>query len=121
MKAEKWIIQKVKVMENEVAKIDFRLPAAVEACTGIAFTITDIEGAFNQLYPFGELSLSFNYNASHPLHFHTEFQENGYRMDCILIRLEEPLVGGSRITGYYRNLINPHLLRIYLQCIAEIN
>lgn len=120
MKAEKWVIQRVRVKENEVAKIDFKMPTIVNTCTGIAFTVTDIEGAFSQILPFGEISLSFNNKASHPLHFQTEHQENGYRMDCLLIKMEEPLIGGSRVTGFYRNYLNPHLLRIYLQCIAEI-
>lgn len=121
MNAEKWVIQRVSVKENEVAKIDFKIPANVTTCTGVAFTVTHIEGEFSQVVPFGDVSLLFNNKASHPLNFQTEHQENGYRMDALLIRLEEPLAGGSRVTGLYRNLVNnPHLLRIYLQCIINI-
>ena len=121
MNAEKLVIQSVRVKDNEVAKIDFKLPFTVKICTGIAFTVTDIDGDFSQLIPFGDISLSFNNKASHPLHFYTEYQENGYRMDCLLMKLEEPIIGGYRVMGIYRSYLNPHLLRIYLQCIAEID
>jgi hypothetical protein len=119
MRTEKWVIQRVRVNAGEVAGIDFRLPANVSTCTGIAFTVTDIDGDFSQLLPMGEVHLSFNNKATCPLNYYTEHQDTGYRMVSILLRLEEPLLGGSRVTGYYRCLTNPHLLRIYLQCIAK--
>ncbi|HEY4789105.1 MAG TPA: hypothetical protein VIH57_23815 [Bacteroidales bacterium] len=117
---EKWVIIPVIAESNAVAKIDFKMPVNMKHCTGVAFSITDVRGAFNPSEYMGEISLQFNNRKSHPLNFQTEYKTSRYRMDHILIKLEEPLNGGSRVSGYYRNYIDvAQSLNIYLQCIAE--
>lgn len=118
---EKWVIIPMYVDADAISKIDYRIPGNVRHCTGIAFTISEINGAVNSGDFMGEISLSFNNRKSHPLNFLTEYKTSSFRMDQILLKLEEPLIGGSHITGYYRNLQQiPHKLRIYLQCIMDV-
>ena len=117
---EKWVIIRVEVNPLAVTKIDFKMPGGVKHCTGVAFTIPEIGGAFNPSDFLGEVSLLFNNRKSHPLNFMTEFRTSSYRMDQILTRLEEPIENCSRISGYYRNFLDaPHRINIYLQCIID--
>lgn len=118
---EKWVIIPVNVDAGAISKIDYRIPGNVRHCTGIAFTVSEINGAVNSGDFMGEISLSFNNRKSHPLNFLTEYKTSSFRMDQILLKLEEPLIGGSHVTGYYRNLQQmSHKLRIYLQCIMDV-
>jgi hypothetical protein len=117
---EKWVIVPVVVNAGAIAKIDYRIPGNVRHCTGIAFTVSEANGA-NPGDFMGEISLSFNNRKSHPLNFLTEYKTSSFRMDQMLLKLEEPLIGGSHVTGYYRNLQQiPHKLSIYLQCIMDV-
>jgi len=117
---EKWVIIGVVVDPLAIAKIDYKMPGGVKHCTGIAFTIPEIGGAFNPSDFLGEVSLSFNNRKSHPLNLLTEFKTSNYRMDQILTRLEEPIENCSRVSGYYRNFLDaPQRMNIYLQCLTE--
>lgn len=116
---EKWVIIPVIVESLAIAKIDYRIPGNVRHCTGIVFTVSEVNGA-NPGDFMGEVSLSFNNRKSHPLNFLTEYKTSSFRMDQMLLKLEEPLIGGSHVSGYYRNLQQlPHKLNIYLQCIMD--
>ena len=116
---EKWVIIPVLVDASAIAKIDYRIPGNVRHCTGIAFTVSGANGA-NPGDFMGEISLSFNNRKSHPLNFLTEYKTSSFRLDQMLLRLEEPLIGGSHVSGYYRNLQQlSHKLNIYLQCIMD--
>lgn len=118
IKYEKWAIIPVTATSKAVTKIDAKLPANVNHCTGIAFTLCDIQGSFSPDY-LGEISLSFNNRKSHPLNFQVECKTNRFRMDELILKLEEPVKGGSHVTGFYRNYMsNPYQLKIYIQCIA---
>jgi hypothetical protein len=115
---EKWVIIPVKATSKAVTWIDTKLPAHVKHCTGIAFTLCDIQGSFNPAY-LGEISLSFDNRRSHPLNFPVECKTNRFRMDELILKLEEPVRSGSRVCGFYRNaLSNPYVLNMYIQCIA---
>lgn len=118
IKYEKWAIVPVSATSKAITQIDAKLPANVVHCTGVAFTICDVQGCF---YPdfMGEISLSFNNRKSHPLNFPVECKTNRFRMDELILKLEEPVRGASRVSGYYRNLTcNPYTLKVYIQCIA---
>lgn len=118
VKYEKWAIIPVTAVVKAVTKIEAKLPANVKHCTGIAFTICDIQGSFNP-DNLGEISLAFNNRKSHPLNFPVECRTSRFRIDEIILKLEEPVMGNSRVSGYYRNITNtPYLLKIYIQCIA---
>lgn len=118
---EKWVIIPVYVDADAISKIDYRVPGNVRHCTGIAFTVSEINGAVNSGDFMGEISLLFNNRKSHPLNFLTEFKTSSFRMDQILLKLEEPLISGSHVSGYYRNLQQvSHKLNIYLQCIMDV-
>ena len=118
IKYEKWAIIPVTATCKAVTKIDAKLPANAVHCTGVAFTICDIQGTFNPDY-MGEISLSFNNRKSHPLNFPVECKTNRFRMDELILKLEEPVRGGSHVTGYFRNLLsNTYQLKVYIQCIA---
>jgi len=118
IKYEKWAIIPVTVNSRAVTKIDAKMPANVMHCTGIAFTVCDVQGCFNPDF-MGEISLSFNNRKSHPLNFPVECKTNHFRMDELILKLEEPVQGSSRVSGYFRNLLNnPYALKIYIQCIA---
>ena len=117
---EKWVIVPVYADSLAIAKIDYRMPGNVRHCTGIAFSVTEVYGAFNPSEFMGEISLSFNNRKSHPLNFLTEYKTYAFRMDQVLLKLEEPLIGGSHITGYYRNFLElAQKLNIYLQCVMD--
>lgn len=118
IKYEKWAIIPVTANSRAVTKIDAKLPANVTHCTGIAFTVCDVQGCFNPDF-MGEISLSFNNRKSHPLNFPVECKTSRFRMDELILKLEEPVRGGSRVSGYFSNLLNsPYTLKIYIQCIA---
>ena len=117
---EKWVIISLMVYPYATVKIDFKVPGNVQHCTGVAFSVYDVQGSFSPGNYMGEISLSFNNRKSHALNYVTEYRTAGFRMDRIISKLEEPMEGGSRIFGYYRNLIGlPHRLNIYLQCIIK--
>ena len=118
---EKWVIIPVHIDAGAIAKIDYRIPGNVRHCAGIAFTVSEVNGALNPGDFMGEISLSFNNRKSHPLNFLTEYKTSSFRMDQMLLMLEEPLTGGSHVSGFYRNLQQmPHKLKIYLQCIMDV-
>ena len=117
---EKWVIIPVIAYGLATQKIDFKVPGNVQHCTGIAFSVYDVQGNFKPGDYMGEISLSFNNRKSHALNYITQYRTAGFRMDRIIIKLEEPMEGGSRIFGYYRNLISSQQkLKIYLQCIIN--
>lgn len=120
IKYEKWAIIPVAAAPKAVTRIDAKLPANVVHCTGVAFTVSDVWGCFNPDF-MGEISLSFNNRKSHPLNFPVEFKTNRFRMDELILKLEEPVKGGSHVSGYFRNLLGiPYQLKVYIQCIALI-
>jgi len=117
---EKWVIIPIQADSRVTVKIDFRVPGNVRHCTGVAFSVYGVNGAFNPGDCMGEISLSFNNRKSHPLNYVTDYKTSGFRMDRMVIKLEEPMEGGSRIFGYYRSLIDlSQRLNIYLQCIID--
>lgn len=117
---EKWVIVPVIAESLAIAKIDYRIPGNVRHCTGVALSVSEVYGAFNPSEFLGEISLLFNNRKSHPLNFLTEYKTYAFRMDQVLIKLEEPLIGGSHISGYYRNFLSMgQKLNIYLQCIMD--
>ena len=64
----------------------------------------------------------FNNKRSHPLNFEVEQKDKHFRMDLILLQLEEPIVSATRVAGFYRNMTNvEHTMNIYLQYIAISN
>jgi hypothetical protein len=118
---EKWVIIPVVAAPKAVTRIDHRIPANVIHCTGVAFSVIEAQGAFNP-NNMGEVSLLFNNRKSHPLNFHVECRLRKFRLDEIILKLDEPINGGSHVSGYYRNpLCIPHTVNIYLQCIAQTN
>jgi len=120
VKYEKWAIIPVVAAPKAVTRIDAKLPANVVHCTGVAFTVCDVQGCFNPDF-MGEISLSFNNRKSHPLNFPVEFKTNRFRMDELILKLEEPIKGGSHVSGYFRNLLGiTYQLKVYIQCIALI-
>ena len=118
VKYEKWAIIPVTATSKAITKIDAKLPANAKHCTGIAFTICDVQGGFNPDF-MGEISLSFNNRKSHPLNFQVECRTSRFRMDELILKLEEPVAGASHVMGFYKNYLNnPYTLKIYIQCIA---
>jgi len=118
---EKWIVIPVWVASGGVSRIDWKAPANVKRCTGVAFTISNVQGDCSQTR-MGEVALLFNNKMSHPLNFEVERKDKHFRLDTILLKLEEPIVSASRVSGFYRNLTNvEHTMNIYLQDIAETN
>jgi hypothetical protein len=117
---EKWVVIPVEVKAKATAQIDFKIPVTAKHCTGVAFTVTDFDGGINHNEHLGEVSLLFNNRKSHPVHFQTQFKVSHYRMEHILLKLEEPIETGARVSGYYRNYLDIYQsIKIYLQCIAE--
>ena len=120
-KFEKWVVIPVWVAPHGVSRIDYKLPAFVKICTGVTFTISDLQGVCTET-KMGEVALLFNNKRSHPLNFEVEQKDKHFRMDKILLQLEEPIVNGTRVSGYYRNLTNvEHTMNLYLQYIAVSN
>jgi hypothetical protein len=118
---EKWVIIPVWVASEGVSRIDWKLPANVKQCTGVAFTIAGVNGVCSQTR-MGEVALLFNNKTSHPLNFEVEQKDKHFRMDAILLKLEQPIIPATRVSGFYRNQTsNAHTMTIYLQCIAVIN
>ena len=120
-KFEKWVIIPVWVAATGVSRIDYKLPSYVKICTGVAFTISDLQGVCNER-KMGEVALLLNNKRSHPLNFEVEQKDKHFRMDKILLQLEQPIVSGTRVSGFYRNLTNvEHTMNLYLQYIAVSN
>lgn len=116
---EKWAILPLAVKPKEVAQVSAKLPGNAVHCTGVAFTISDVCGCFSPGY-MGDISLMFNNRQSHPLNFRVESRASRFRMDEVILKLEETLKSGGRLSGYYRNNLNiPYTLKIYLQCISK--
>ena len=114
---EKWVIIPLSVDNNEVKQIDWRVPSNVVHCTGVAVTIADLVG-FYYPHSLGELSLSLNNRKSQPVCLPVKAIPTCFRMDYIICKLEEPIVGGSRINGYYKNIVPlEYSIKIYLQCL----
>jgi len=120
-KFEKWGKIPVWVAPQGVSRIDYKLPSYVKQCTGVAFTISDLQGVCNDS-KMGEVALLFNNKRSHPLNFEVEQKDKHFRMDLILLQMEEPIVSATRVAGFYRNMTNvEHTMNIYLQYIAISN
>lgn len=114
---EKWVIIPLSVGNNEVKQIDWRMPSNVVSCAGVAVTVSDLAG-FYYPHSLGELSLSLNYRKSQPACLPVKSVHCCFRMDYIICKLEEPIVGGSRIGGYYKNIVPlSYSIKIYLQCL----
>lgn len=114
---EKWVIIPLSVGNNEVKQVDWRMPSNIVCCTGVAVTVSDLKGFY---YPhnLGELSLSLNYRQSQPACLPVKCVPTCFRMDYIICKLEELVVGGSRIGGYYKNIVPlSYSIKIYLQCL----
>ncbi|HEY4785961.1 MAG TPA: hypothetical protein VIH57_07925 [Bacteroidales bacterium] len=117
---EKWVIMPFSVGKKEVVQIDYRLPANVTHCTGIALTVSDLPG-FYYPHALGELSLSFNNRLSQPVCLPLKYVPDRFRMDYMVCKLEEPLIGSSRVNGYFRNIVPfTYSLKIYLQCLQYL-
>lgn len=118
---EQWVIIPFFVEPNGLVQIDHRLPANAKICTGVAITLSDIT-SFYIPNILGEFSLLLNDRTVHPINFQAEWKPWRFRMDYLLTKIEEPLQGGTRITGYYYNHVPlDYGVRIYLQCISERN
>jgi hypothetical protein len=118
-RAEKWVIIPLEVGADQVVQIDYRIPANVFHCTGVLVSISGVYGYYIQT-TLGELSLSYNNRASQPVCLPGNWIPFRKRLDHILYKLEEPLEGGTRVTGYYKNIVQlPYTVQIYLQCISN--
>ena len=71
-KLEKLVVISVWVAPFGVSRIDYKLPVIVKICTGVAFTISDLQGVCNER-KMGEVALLFNNKRSHPLNFEVTF------------------------------------------------
>jgi hypothetical protein len=117
---EKWVIIPIAADSLATVNIDFRIPGNVRHCKGVACSVYEVTGVFSPDIFMGELSLSFNNRKSQPVNFVTEYRTDRFQINSMVIKLEEPVEGGSRISGYYRSLIAlPQRLNIYLQCIID--
>ena len=117
---EKWVIIPIAADSLETVKIDFRIPGNVRHCKGIACSVYEVAGFFSPDSYMGELSLSFNNRKSQPVNFVTEYRTDRFQMNSMVIKLDEPVEGGSRISGYYQSLIAlQQRVNIYLQCIID--
>jgi hypothetical protein len=117
-KFEKWVIIPVWVAPLSISRIDYKLPVYVKQCTGVAFTLSYLQGV-NPATRMGEVSLLFNNKRNHPINFEVEWKDKHFRMDKILLKMEVPIVSATRVSGFYRNLTSvEHTVNIYLQYIA---
>ncbi len=113
---DKWVIIPISLESKGLSRIDVKLPATIDRCKGFLFTVTDIKGCFCSLI-LGEASLFFDTRKSHPVHFHFSWRSCLFRVEDLLVHLNEPVLPGSRISGYFRNhLKNAYTLNLYLLC-----
>lgn len=117
---EKWVIIPLEALANQVAQIDHMLPGNVFHCTGVTVSISGVYGYYLPVR-FGELSLSFNNRASQPVNLPANWLPYRTRLDHILFKLEQPLSGGTRVTGFLKNILPfSYSVQIYLQCLSAI-
>jgi hypothetical protein len=117
---ERWVIIPLTVKGREVVQIEHRLPANVFHCTGVTISVSGLSGYYIST-KLGELSLSFNNRAVQPVNLPANWIPYRKRLDDILFRLEQPLVGGTRVSGYFQNIVPfDYNVQIYLQCVASI-
>jgi hypothetical protein len=119
-RCEKWVIIPLSVISLQLVQIDHRLPSSVFHCTGVTVIVSGIKGYYHPTR-FGEVSLLFNNRGSHPVHLPANYIPYRTRLDQILYKLEEPIIGGTRVTGYFRNILETsYSIQIYLQCLSII-
>jgi hypothetical protein len=117
---EKWVIIPLEVERSQLVQIDYWMPSNVFHCTGVFASVYGVKGYYLPTR-FGEVSLQFNNRASHPVHLPGNFVPYRTRLDQILCKMEEPVTGNTRITGYFRNILEfPYNVQIYLQCLSLI-
>ena len=117
---ERWVIIPLTIKGSEVVQIEHRLPANVFHCTGVTVSISGLAGYYISAN-LGELSLSFNNRAVQPVNLPANWIPYRKRLDDILFKLEQPLVGGTRVSGYFQNIVPfDYNVQIYLQCVASI-
>jgi len=116
---EKLVVIPVWAAPQKVSKIDWKLPAHIRQCTGVAFTISAVQGVCNVIR-MGEVGLLFNNRCTHPLNFEVQQKDRHFRLDTLTMTLDVPIRSASRVSGFYRNMTdNEHILKVYLQCLAE--
>jgi hypothetical protein len=117
---EKWVIIPLEVTSLQIVQIDYLIPANVLQCTGVTVSISGVN-SFYLPTRFGEVSLSFNNRASQPVHLPANWIPYRKRLDQILYKLEEPIIKGTRVTGYFRNIVEfPYSVQICLQCVSVL-
>jgi hypothetical protein len=117
---ERWVIIPLTVNGSQVVQIEHRLPANVFHCTGVTVSISGLAGYYISTR-LGEVSLSFNNRAIQPVNLPANWIPYRKRLDDILFKLEQPLEGGTRVTGYFQNNVPLDFsVQIYLQCLAQL-
>lgn len=117
---ERWLVIPLEIPANEVVQIDYQLPANVIQCTGVTLNLS---GLFGVYIPFvlGELSISLNDRQIQPICLPATWIPVRDRLDYTIFKVEQPLTGGTRVNGYFKNSVPmAYSAKVYLQCIAEL-
>lgn len=121
----KWeIILLDNIQSSEARKVSFKIPQHIKYCKGLMFSCNTPGAAANN-YMMGNVSLFFEDRKIHPLHYTIQEKPlgmiTGKREE---LKLDECIRGGSYIQGYYVDLGLstgfPYRVRIYLDCIQEV-
>ncbi|MFN8208092.1 MAG: hypothetical protein U0T82_11880 [Bacteroidales bacterium] len=117
---ECWVIIPVRAAGNKVVRLEHRLPGNVFLCTGVLVSISGLRG-FYMAPELGDVSISFNDRGAHPVNLPALWKPYRERLDHALYKLEQPLKGGTLVTGYFKNRFPfEYDVQIYLQCVAYL-
>lgn len=119
----------VEVVESgAIVPIDLQLPSEASECFGLQATVTGLFPQVDSVHDFGEISVSFNGKADHPLHQLVPYESLSTRevstADYSLLPLSTLLTTGP-VTGFYRDLkkqnepFKPYSVRITFNLIAK--
>ena len=122
-----------RVLEVErsgaIVPIDVSLPTDAKECFGLQAIVTGLFPGVESAIDFGEFSISFNGRDTHPVHQLVPYESALSRQVSTtrigLLPLSTPLVSGSPVTGFYRDLggqndpFVPYQVRISFNLITE--
>ena len=130
MKSVRRVTQVLEVSQaGAIVPIDLALPSEAKECFGLQAIVTGLFPGVESVIDFGEYSVSFNGRDTHPVHQLVPYESAQTRQVSTtrigLLPLSTPLVSGSPVTGFYRDLERqqepfiPYPVRISFNLITE--
>lgn len=127
MKTPSWKIIQFDVTEsNDIIRIDGKLPAHLNKCKGIFFSVKNyLDTRLSEIPELGEISLRFNSRKTHPVHDTIAYSKVPIGKRPEFKKLSQKLLPNQPVTGYYLDygkavtrggVFLPYTVNIYFEC-----